>query len=281
MVEHPHSNEVPEASSSTAVPAASTTSDNPIVAAAQKAKSAVKKHVARPGVVARPSVRLLHKPSSSSVSQTPHPIQRTHDGVAEETSSGEKGAGWLSIFRKKEAASNVGEKDRLPVVAEASGQSGRKRIMVPRRVAEELAPQIAAHRNGNEDPQALAEYFASHADAYIDTDKEDPSAFRRATKRMRGGIQSLFGGGKYSNENESYSTIQAQNSDEYNSDMVDLLDVIGKYTESLENNLKWTNFYRSPSIDALYANQRSKLTICPITWKTAQSPTCVHAINRT
>jgi hypothetical protein len=234
MVEHPHSNEVPEASSSTAVPAASTTSDNPIVAAAQKAKSAVKKHVARPGVEPRPSVRLLHKPSSSSVPQTTHPVQWTHDGAVGETSSREKSAGWLSIFRKKEAASDVGEKDRLPVVMEETGQSGRKRIMVPRRVAEELAPQIAAHRNGNEDPQALAEYFASHADAYMDTDKEDPSAFRRATKRIGGGIQSLFGGGKYSNENQFSSTIHAQNSDEYNSDMVDLLDVVGKYTEPLE-----------------------------------------------
>jgi hypothetical protein len=232
MVENPRNNEIPVASSSTAAAAAPSTPDNPVVVVAQKAKSAVKQYVARPGMEHRPSVRLLHQPYSSSIPHTNRPVQRGYDALPEQTSSGGIVAGLLSIFRKRNVASNVSEKDHLPTVIEEPGESGRKRIMVPRRVAEELAPHIAAHTDGNEDPEAVAKHFAAHADSYIGTEKEDPSAIRRATERAGDGIRSFFGREKYSGDNNLSSNIYADDSDEYSSDMVDLLDVVGKYISS-------------------------------------------------
>jgi hypothetical protein len=117
------------------------------------------------------------------------------------------------------------------MVVEEADNGGRRPVLVPRHVAEELAPHIAAHNDGSEDPQVLAEHFATHADSYIEADKEDTNAFKRTTRRAGNGIRSLFSDGKASDNNEFASTIHAQNSDEYSSDMVDLLDVIGRLTQ--------------------------------------------------
>jgi hypothetical protein len=230
MVKYPHNNEDPVPSSSAAVPDAAVVSDNPVVAAAQKAKSAVKKHVARPGMENRPSVRLMSKPSYSPASQANRPVQRSHDVVPEERAREEESLGWRSMFRKKNVDSDVDEKDSRPIGMQELGQSGRKRVMVPRRVAEELAPHIAAHQDGNEDPQALAEHFATHADEYLEAEKQNTSVFQRTTERAGGVIRSLFNRGKRSNDDEFSSTIPVYDLDEYDSDMVDLLDVIGTYT---------------------------------------------------
>jgi len=90
--------------------------------------------------------------------------------------------------------------------------------MVPKHVADQLAPHIAAaNSNGNQDPQALAEHFAANADQYAEKDKNTPK------NRFKGFFSRWTG----SQDNGDYSTVHARNEDEYDTEMVDLLDVIG------------------------------------------------------
>lgn len=95
-------------------------------------------------------------------------------------------------------------------------------MLVPKHVAEKMAPEIeAAKRNGNtEDPQALAEHFAKKAEVYDDGNGNNGVHSNRKT----GGWRSWFGSDDdYTND---YSTIHGDG--EYDTEMVDLLDVIGK-----------------------------------------------------
>ncbi len=200
------SNVGPDPSSPSAAASASpttappTTSDNPVVATFQKAKHTVQKHVNRPNLEQRPSVRLTGNPSS-------HP--RTDDTTNGHNSSGGNG-GWRSFWRRGQDASDVNEKN---------GQ-GRKPVMVPRRVADDLAPHIAAAQaQGHDDPQALAEEMAANPDAYTKSPQEQG--------RMRSLINWVKG------SDTDGSTVHASNLDAYDTEMVDLLDVMDPQVSTL------------------------------------------------
>jgi hypothetical protein len=203
----PRSNEPPAPSSSAAAAttAPPATSDNPVVATVQKAKDTIKRHVGHSRSEQRPSVRLIAAPSSQPRSYDP----------SNEHNSGGGWLGWLSMLRRKPDAAGVNEKEEL-------GQAGRQPIMVPKQVAEELAPHIAAAQaQGHDDPHALAQEMAANPDAYIKGPSEQGKV-RRLVKWVKGSDDDAFG-----------STVHAHNSDAYDTEMVDLLDVMDPQVSTL------------------------------------------------
>jgi hypothetical protein len=227
----PRGNYIPEPSSSAAAPASSTpatltTSDNPVVATVQKAKDTIKRHVGRSTLEQRPSVRLIDKPSSQPKD---HDISHGHNLGG--------GDGWLSMLRRKPVASGVNEK-------EEHGQVGRKPVMVSRRVADELAPHIAAAQaEGHDDPHALAEEMAANADAYLKKPSE------------QGKVRSLINWVKGSDGNASGSTVHAKNSDAYDSEMVDLLDVVDPQVSTLSTLTNVQNSLFIPQLGGMVNRQ--------------------------
>jgi hypothetical protein len=204
------SNDIPGPSSSAAAPSSATTAplttlDNAVVATVQKAKETIKKHVGHSRLEQRPSVRLIGNPSSQTGSNE---VSNGHN-----SSRGD--AGWLSMLRRKPDTSGVNEKEEY-------GQAGRKPIMVPRRVADELVPHIAAAQaEGHDDPHALAAEMAANADVHIKKPSE------------QGKVRKLIDWVKGSNDNADGSTVHATNSDAYDSEMVDLLDVMDPQVSTL------------------------------------------------
>jgi hypothetical protein len=204
----PRSIDAPGPSSSAAAPPSTTappvTSDNPVVATVQKAKDTIKRHVAHSRSEQRPSVRLIEKPA---------PQPRSYDASNGQNSGGGY-FGWLSMLRRMPDASGVDEKGE-------HGQGGRKPVMVPRRVAAELAPHIAAAQaEGHDDPHALAAEMAANPDAYIQNPEQ-------------GRVRKLITWVKGSDDNAYGNTVHAENSDAYDTEMVDLLDVMDPQVSTL------------------------------------------------
>jgi hypothetical protein len=226
------SNDIPETSSSAAAPpslttAPPTTSENPVLSTVQKAKDTIKRHV-HSGSEQRPSVRLIGTSSSQP---------RSYDVSNGHNSSG-RNVGWLSsMLRRTPDASGANEK-------EEQGQVGRKPIMVSRRVADELAPHIAAAQaEGHDDPHALAEEMAANPDAYI----KDPSE--------QGKVRRLIDWVKGSDDNAHGSTTHEKNSDAYDSEMVDLLDVVDPQVSTLSTLTNVQNSLFIPQLGGMVNRQ--------------------------
>jgi hypothetical protein len=124
-----------------------------------------------------------------------------------------------------------------------SEEPTRAQLRAPARVSPHLAPHLAPHvgPHGAEAGAAHAALHAGpHTEAYlVPQQQQQPGMLRRATVAAR----SAFGLGPRSNgapasDNGSVIVETGHPIDEYDSDMVDLLDVIGMRRRYLANTSK-------------------------------------------
>lgn len=119
---------------------------------------------------------------------------------------------------------------------------------------------------GEPSPRAeLAEHHAAHEEVSRAPSKGNSFANRFADARNRAGaaIRSTFG-------KEENSTDDVSFEHEYDSDTVDLLDVVGMYNQPSLGASRLT-LCRPRSIYACYTHQCPKLTLRPFAWETSQS----------
>jgi hypothetical protein len=250
-------------------PAEPSVSDNPVVEAARKANAAIKKQIARPSARQQPSVRILRGPPAFSGQQNLPPVQEHgfHETPGVPSGRGRSGpephrSRWFSMFRSggQPERPHTAEKVPLPTVDE---EPGRQRLLVPRHVANKLSPHINPHAAAHGGSQNLADHFAAHADGYNDTPEgeEDTSRLSRVGSRAENAVRRLFSRDPTSNNNRSSAGFSNEQ-DEYNSDMVDLLDVLGKYPELLHLHNWQTDSCRPRSVYTIHSHQCSKFTVC-------------------
>ncbi len=132
----------------------------------------------------------------------------------------------VAVGRKLKSVLGSHQRPSVRIVRESSSTGEPRRVPVSRGIAEKSAPHLSPHgrAQGPESRAELAEYNASHAEAYPAPSKETTFANRLANARNRAGaiIRSLFGREENVTDDESFEH-------EYDPDTVDLLDVMGMY----------------------------------------------------
>jgi hypothetical protein len=135
------------------------------------------------------------------------------------------------MFRSGGRSERSNPADVIPLPTVVEEESGRERLMVPRHVANKLSPHINPHAEAHGGSQNLAAHFAAHADGYNDTPEEEEeeegsSRLRRVGSRAENAVRRLFSREQGPDNNGGVGNDE----NEYNSDMVDLLDVLGKFS---------------------------------------------------
>lgn len=230
-----------EASSSSSSAAGPLTA--PLASVARHARDLIQRPVvSRNDSDSRPSVRIRRTPSATNIRQfEPPPPDNTLNTIAEEggrrrSSSEPKRPAWYSLPGAADRLTRIrSQEPSMPTVSEEPS-TGRPRLMVPGHVAEGLAPQLQSHVL----PHGAA-HGAQHAEPHLaayrewqDAQQQQPSArLRRAGMNILG-----WRSGNDNNEGRESAADGASigmrsNDEEYDTDMVDLLDVIGMCFMSL------------------------------------------------
>jgi hypothetical protein len=223
---------VAESSTSAGRSSLSDTIAAPLSQVSEKAKAVLRKPVASSGN--RASVRIRRQPSSQAVPQAgPSGSEGLHD-IQEESSRRRSSSephrpAWLSPSRTGNGRGDDGlarsttAEGYLPPIEEG----GRQQIHAPPHLVGHLAPHLAPHIAAGMTPERAAElagHMEPHTAPYT---QEQPSMLRRGTNAAR----SVFGlrnrAGRDESDAGSTTVKSAHAEDEYDSEMVDLLDVIG------------------------------------------------------
>jgi hypothetical protein len=223
-----------EASSSAAGPStASSSTDSPLANAAQRARDIIRRPIASNNSNHRPSVRIRREPSSSSIQQfEPPPLDNNAlHTISEEpgrrrSSSEPQRPAWYSLPGAADRLARIrSQEPSMPTVSE---EPTRPRLLVPGNVAAELVshlqPHILPHGAVNG-----AQHADPHLAAYRDwqESQQPPGRLRQAGRNIMG-----WRPGNENNEGrernaDATSIGIGSNDEEYDTDMVDLLDVIG------------------------------------------------------
>jgi hypothetical protein len=186
----------------------SSAATNPVRAVGEKAKETLKKNVLRPAMNQRPSIRLQR---TSNPGNGPSEAQVPF---------------WKSLFgrgKRAEQSTDI-EKRHLPAVPESSEQptlptSGNA-------VGQPRVDQTLHGQTDGIDERDTAEYYATQAAAHDSSNEKKgiTGRLRDAGERTETSIKSLIERWK-SSDNEEQPVHTGQ---EYDSNMVDFLDVVGK-----------------------------------------------------
>jgi hypothetical protein len=185
----------------------SSAASNPVRAVGEKAKETLKKNDLRPAMNQRPSIRLQRTSSPDGPSEAQDPF-------------------WKSLFgrgKRAEQSTDV-EKRHLPAVPESSQQPA-----LPTSGNAVEQPRVDQPHHGQTDgidERDAAEYYATQAAAHDSSDEKKgiTGRLRDAGERTETSIKSLIERWK-SSDNEEHPVHTGQ---EYDSNMVDFLDVVGK-----------------------------------------------------
>lgn len=219
---------------------ASSSTDSPLASAAQRARDIIRRPIAsRNDSESRPSVRIRRTPSSTNVRQfDPPPPPETNnlgtiseEGGRRRSSSEPNRPAWHSLPGAADRLARIrSQEPNMPSVSEEPS-TGRPRLMVPGHVAEELAPHLQGHvlpHGAAHGAQHAEPHLAAYREWQEAQEQNQPSArFRRAGRNIMG-----WRPGNENNEGRTSNADAASigmrsDHDEYDTDMVDLLDVIG------------------------------------------------------
>jgi hypothetical protein len=217
-----------------AAASSSSSSSNPIT---QKARQLLRKPVPERN---RSSVRIRRTPSAQSITQVTPPTDDRLDDIQEESSrrrssSEPQRPQWLNPSDPP-----LGRSTTVTPMPPLSEEPARTEIRAPVLIAPHLAPHLAplVGPHGTEAGAIHATLHAGpHTEPYLVVpEQQQPGRLRRATDAAR----SAIGMGPRNSENsgsDNGSTVVeiGHPGDEYDSDMVDLLDVIGMVVERLAN----------------------------------------------
>ncbi|TID23366.1 integral membrane protein [Venturia nashicola] len=212
---------------------ATSSTDSPLTSAAQRARDILRRPIAsRNDGDSRPSVRVRRTPSSTTVQQfePPSPPETNNLGTISEeggrrrSSSEPNRPAWYSLPGAADRMARIrSQEPSMPSVSEEPS-TGRRRYI------DELAP----HLQGHVLPHG-AEHGAQHAEPHLAAYREWQEAQERnqPSARLRRAGRNIIGW-RPGNENNEGRTLQADaasigmrsNDEEYDRDMVDLLDVI-------------------------------------------------------
>ncbi|KAE9973223.1 hypothetical protein EG328_004506 [Venturia inaequalis] len=215
--------------------AASSSTDSPLASAAQRARDIIRRPIAsRNDSDSRPSVRIRRTPSSTNVQQfdPPSPPETNNlatiseDGGRRRSSSEPNRPAWYSLPGAADRLARIrSQEPPMPSVSEEPS-TGRPRLMVPGHIAPHLQDHVLPH-GAEHGPQHAEPHLAAYREWQEAQEQNRPSARTRKTGRN-------IMGWRTGNENNEGRTSQADaasigmrsNDEEFDTDMVDLLDVI-------------------------------------------------------
>lgn len=218
-------------------PPTSSSSDSP--SSTQKARDVLRKPVAKaaealglePSRNSRPSVRIRRTPSSSSIAQQPVAVDYGLGNIQEEEESSRRRSSSEpqrpSWFKKADAGdrlAHIASVDQMPTVEE--GQPSRFSLRAPRQMVPHLSPHLAPHLESG-DPEAarqMAAHLEPHTEPYLERTPSN-NVFRRIASAAQSPFRRTG-----ASDNGSIN-LRDDDHDEYDNQMVDLLDVIGMLHE--------------------------------------------------
>jgi hypothetical protein len=163
----------------------------------------------------------------------------------------------VAVGRKVKSVLSSQQRPSVRIIRGTSSYGEPRCVPVSKSIAEKVAPHLPSHAKA-EEPGSRVEYRAPLEENTF------ANRFADARNRAGAGIRSLFG-------REDNVTDDAYFENEYDSDTVDLLDIVGMYNQPLLKVRKLT-LCRSRSIYTFYPHKCPKFTLRPFTREDSQPP---------